>query len=281
MDTPVLFERGHCASLPGLTGPERWAEDGYLVVRNVLSTNFLDTIRRTMEDVLAVLCDDFEQRTGFQLHDRCAMDRRLDGSAEADQWMLSLPRDLQHLVRGEFPLEVRTRPALAAIIHERQLTTLVARLLGSQALRMHWPPMLRFKLPHAAQTLVPLHQDAPYFPHLPSFVNVWFPLTRVDARCGGVVVLQGSHQLGPLPHREAALWGHHLDPAGLRGRFAEKRIDMEVGDALLFGGHLVHYTAPNTSQRVRLSVDSRWFTAAHTPTRQYLDAETGGVVRAF
>jgi ectoine hydroxylase-related dioxygenase (phytanoyl-CoA dioxygenase family) len=56
---------------------------------------------------------------------------------------------------------------------------------------------------------------------------------------------------------------------------------MEPGDALLFGPHLIHRSVANTSNRIRYSVDCRWFGGESPALRQFYDVERRQVVRVF
>jgi hypothetical protein len=167
---------------------QRWMQNGYLHLRGILSRRLIANVELLMRESLALLQDGFLQSTGKRLDHPRTMNRLMDGSADSDAWYETIPRDLQHLVRGEYPLHVRTNPKLMLPASEERLTHLLRALLGTERLRMHYPPMLRFKMPGVEQALVPLHQDAPYFAHLGNFINVWFPLCPVDGECGGVEV---------------------------------------------------------------------------------------------
>lgn len=92
-----------------------------------------------------------------------------------------------------------------------------------------------------------LHQDHQYITTTP-LVGVWVALDRADRANGGMVVVPRSHTHGLMKVRKAdtglSFTGGGTEvPAGLQ----ELGIDMEPGDALLFGGFLVHGSYPNTT----------------------------------
>ena len=97
----------------------------------------------------------------------------------------------------------------------------------------------------------------------------------------GVNILEGSHRFGPLPHEDGVLWGKRLPRERLKERCIERHIEMLPGDVLIFGPNLVHYSHANTSDRVRCSIDSRWFGSDTATTRQYYDLDAKRVVRMF
>lgn len=259
----------------------RFEAQGYLHVPGIVSAATVRRIGALLYGEFARLAEDFRRHTGARLDDADELADFLARQGDLDAWFLAQPRDMQHLMRGEFPLEVRQRDELLLLAGEAPLTALLRRLIGSPTLRLHFPPMLRFKVPGVSRSEVPLHQDGPYFQHISEFATVWLPFCPIDAACGGVNVLEGSHRLGPQPHGQATLWGNYLDRRDGHARFTDRHIEMEPGDALIFGPHLLHYSHPNTSERVRCSVDSRWFGARTPSSRQYYDVERAELVRAF
>ena len=270
------------AALPELDAKlEQFAAQGYLHERGLLSLALVQRLEALMREQLETEADAFRRETGVRLESPGELERFLATRGDRETWFLAQSRATQHLVRGEFPLETRLRAEFLALGDETRLIALLQRLLGDDSLRMHYPPMLRYKVPGVDQAIVPLHQDAPYFPHLPSFVNAWIPLTSITPECGGVSVLEGSHRLGPLKHEEAVLWGNYLPREAVGTRFVERHILMEPGDALIFGPHLLHTSHPNISDHVRYSIDSRWFGSHTDSTRQYYDVATRQVIRAF
>jgi hypothetical protein len=282
--TSTPWEAASALLLPALdeaTLAERLEQQGYLHVPGIVSAATVRRIGTLMSSEFARLAEDFYRHTGARLEDAAELADFLARQGDLDSWFLAQPRDTQHLMRGEYPLEVRQRDELRLLAGEVALTGLLRRLIDSPTLRLHFPPMLRFKVPGVSRSEVPLHQDGPYFPHIHEFATVWIPFCPIDEACGGVNVLEGSHQLGPLRHSQAALWGNFVDAEAGHARFTKRHIEMEPGDALIFGPHLLHYSHPNTSDRVRYSVDSRWFGANTPSSRQYYDVERAELVRAF
>jgi len=260
---------------------EQYEEQGYLHVKGILSDTLVARLADVMYGELAVQSEAFYQETGTRLEDAGAVRQYLEAHAQDTAWFSSLQRSTQHLIKGEFPLEVRLREEFVGVTAERELTDQLRALLGGAGLRMHYPPMLRFKVPNMDQAQVPLHQDAPYFAHLATFANVWIPLCPITPECGGVNVLEGSHKLGALEHSQSVIWGSYVSRESVGDRFPDKHILTELGDVLIFGPHLLHYTHSNTSERIRCSIDSRWFNGETDTTRQYYDVDAREVVKLF
>jgi hypothetical protein len=260
---------------------ERFDETGYLVIRSAVRPEVILSLSAWVYGELENQKDSFRSQLGFDLDDCDAMVRYGQWlSAEGGRFE-ALPRDLQHLVKGEFPLPVRLNKDLLDITEQEPLTEAVHLLLDESGLRMHYPPMLRFKYPGQRQAVVPLHQDHPYFPHLSRFVISWLPFCPITEARGGVNVLEGSHRLGPVAHDTRILWGHTVAGAPGLDSYPDRHIVMEPGDVLLMSPYLLHYTHANTSPDVRCSMDCRWFGPETDPTRQYYDLSAREVVQVF
>ncbi len=260
---------------------EEYETQGYLHVRGILPDNLIERLTGLIYAQFEAQAAIFHAETGVRLADGDSVRSYLEIRRDDAEWFAGLSRSMQHLIKGEFPLEVRLREEFLAITEVERLNGLLTALLGDPGLRMHYPPMLRFKVPGAPQHRVPMHQDAPYFPHLQNFANVWIPFCSITPECGGVNVLPGSHKLGTLPHQETVIWGNYVPQELIGDRLEHIHVLMEPGDVLIFGPHLLHYTHDNTSEQVRCSIDSRWFARTIDTTRQYYDLESRRVVRMF
>jgi phytanoyl-CoA dioxygenase PhyH len=260
---------------------DEYATEGYLHVRGILSPGLVHDLRELLQDQFETQAAYLLREIGIDLTSPAQLQHFLDSRDDHEAWFETQSRAMQHVLKGEFPLEARLDRAFLRVGDERALTDLLRALLDDTRLRLHYPPMLRFKVPQMNQARVPLHQDGPYFPHIQNFVNVWIPFSPITEACGGVNVLAGSHRLGPLQHKSSVLWGNYV-PRELAGDSCpDRHILMELGDVLIFGPNLLHYTHENVSERVRFSLDSRWFGSATASSRQYYDVDARAVVRMF
>ena len=78
----------------------------------------------------------------------------------------------------------------------------------------------------------------------------------------------GSHRVGALDHESKELWGSYVEGDEWRRRYPPVHPLVGIGDALLFGPHLLHASHDNTSDRPRCSLDCRWFASTTETTRQ-------------
>jgi ectoine hydroxylase-related dioxygenase (phytanoyl-CoA dioxygenase family) len=103
------------------------------------------------------------------------------------------------------------------------------------------------------RTDVPWHQDSGYGRLEPAKdLTVWIALDECTTDNGCLWVLPGSHRNGLAEHIEAG---------ALRAAAVAERgiaIPMLAGDALLFGGLLMHRSLPNTTDQARVALYLRY-----------------------
>jgi ectoine hydroxylase-related dioxygenase (phytanoyl-CoA dioxygenase family) len=257
-------------------------DQGYVVERGILSVDLIESLATLCAQEHGRLVDVFRTQTGVSLDERVEVDRFAAHLEEHPAELAALSVEARDILRGQFPQSVRTREEFLGLTRETLLVSLLAELLGSPRLRLHFPPMVRFKTPSQSHVNVPLHQDAPYFNHIDRFVNVWVPLCPITDACGGLDVLSGSHKLGAVAHQPSSIWQDgFVELDSLSGQGTPVHITMEPGDALLFGQHLLHRSHSNTSDHMRWSIDARWFTSATESRKQYYDLVTRQLVKVY
>ena len=161
---------------------------------------------------------------------------------------------------GLLPLRDRYNPALLEIAKIAAVQTILKGLLKANSLSMVFPPVARFIRPNDTSGMVPPHQDISYNLDLAHFVTIWIPLVEIDEQCGGVAVFEGSPS-EVLPTQQIGGWNEALDTS----RFTKKICSpMLPGDMLVFNKFMVHESMPNLSDRIRYSIDARFFNA-NTP----------------
>lgn len=103
------------------------------------------------------------------------------------------------------------------------------------------------------RTDVPWHQDNGYGQLEPcKDLTVWIALDDCTMDNGCLWVLPGSHTKGLVPHSPAGVLREaHVDEPGLA-------VPMKAGDALLFGGLLLHRSLPNRTSAIRVALYLRY-----------------------
>jgi phytanoyl-CoA dioxygenase PhyH len=122
---------------------------------------------------------------------------------------------------------------------------------------------IRYALPGDDKYLTPAHQDHYFIRQTKEFCMLWIPLMTIDERVGGLAIAQGANRRGLLDHQLL----ENVFSYGFKGR-KQKGIpfaaidepwlatEYHPGDLLLFHSLAVHRALPNTSDRIRLSLNT-------------------------
>ena len=243
-------------------------EHGYALVRGMLPRALVDEVGAYLAGEVAHATAALRRDLGLRPADDLveAIEAAVAGGG-AD-----LPKQIRDVAIGHFPLEVRLSERLWPIASA--LRPLVAALLRAGRVAVHLPPAARFVLPRNLRAGVPPHQDFRYNTHLPHFLTVWVPFVDVDEQCGGVIVYDGPrHDDLRVPPPD----GPWLGGVGTDG-FTPHRVELSRGDVLVLDDRVVHGSAPNASDRVRISADYRFFDGMQRSLKHALDLESMAVV---
>jgi hypothetical protein len=147
-------------------------------------------------------------------------------------------------------------PAYAALCHSAAVIGTHERLLGG-LIHLHRRKIIRL-LPPGGR-VGDVHQDFCYLAEgTVDVLTSWIPLGDVPIEVGGLMVLEGSHVHGALPHcRQMA------PPDAMREELggAWRTADYRLGDMVIFRATLVHTGLDNVDgegRRIRLSSDTRY-----------------------
>lgn len=247
---------------------ERFARDGYAVVRGLIPRPIVDDVRDLLEayvdGAVAALVESFGVSDRAELFARLAELQAGDRAAELDLQTMNV-------ARGLFPLEIRMSEQLRAVAFDPTVRAAVAELVGSDDLRMHMPPTARHIANGNVAAPVPAHQDVSYNRHMSDFITMWSPFTTIDEACGGVGIYTGSNEPREQAAEQSGFW--------LGGITADEETLihplLEPGDVLFLNKWIVHRSMPNRSDRTRTSIDYRFFGPPDTSTKHVLDVTTG------
>lgn len=262
------------------TGPARlvFERDGLLVVRKLLPPQIVqgvaDFLRGALDEIDRAL-----RRYGFSLQDADAAVRL---AALMDESPASLTEQDRHMFLGHFPLEVRLAEPLRAIPRFLNTHPLLFDLLSTRRLYAHMPPTARYVIPRCTLARVPLHQDISYNRHMSDFCVVWTPLVPIDLACGGMVAYAGTHNAAELVLEQqqaaAAGWLPPIEAAAADRAGRVVLAPLDPGDLVIMSKRTMHESMPNSSDRVRLSCDFRFFGEQSRSTKHYLDIAANSVV---
>jgi ectoine hydroxylase-related dioxygenase (phytanoyl-CoA dioxygenase family) len=247
--------------------------DGYQVARGVIDPVTIDKVRQVLEEVLETTVDEMKA-LGIRVGTKnmvADINRLLDGPNARN-----IDQDLRTIMTGQYPSKIRMDARLLEILKSPQLQNLLSSALCSANLCMHMPPMARFVYPGNSSAGVPAHQDVAYNEHLSDFITLWIPLVDIDSKCGGVTVYPGSDNVQQntvkLNH---GVWFDDID---VSGTVPVDCAPMAKGDVLIFNRFLAHKSMPNLSNRIRFSLDLRFFTDNDYSEKHYLNMTTWEVI---
>jgi ectoine hydroxylase-related dioxygenase (phytanoyl-CoA dioxygenase family) len=248
--TPAVEPGAGAGSLRLTDVSASYEANGFVLCRNAIGESTIDAFeRRIMSLVTDITGQSFET-----LHDpRFAS--FLQANRETERRLYE---------------EVRTYDWIMDLARSRHVTACVSQLLGSH-LGLMRKVVLRIDLPQVVRELAVWHQDYRYVRGNQRVVTAWIPLQDTSYIHGCLMIMPGSHRLGALEHDGQALTKRHY-PSGIFDREV-RYVEMRRGDLLLFHSLLLHSSGINLSDRVRLSLQSR-YTCLHDET----DASMGPVI---
>lgn len=225
----------------GTTLRRRLADEGYLFFRGLLDADRVDDVRRRVLDRIAAhgwLRDDTDpddQRPGYVARPE----------TDPTYW------DGYRAVQGLQPFH--------DLAHDAALVDMAATLVDDQVV-VHPRKIARISYPFGMVPTAP-HQDYRYIQGTVDTFTVWAPLGACPGDLGGLRVLRGSQDDGLRPTFSAGGAGGlgvDTDPDDPDWASA----DYEPGDVVVFHSLTVHAARPNERDKVRLSVDYRYQSAA-------------------
>ena len=213
--------------------------DGYVVIRQLVSTEVILEIRN---DIEAVLRAAFHRAETF-----CPPDIDID--------------TIYLILKEKAPeLKGRAYDILGQLQSVRQifslptLQQLAKSILRSPAVMDN--TQVRIDDP-TNDRLLPMHQEVAQMSLMN--ITVWIPLQDICSReGGGLCVIPRSHNRGFLPHRLFTEPYPYYGVSGTQfGPNEEYRLVLRAGDALLFHPLLIHGSVPNKNDHIRWTLVGR------------------------
>jgi ectoine hydroxylase-related dioxygenase (phytanoyl-CoA dioxygenase family) len=180
------------------------------------------------------------------------VDRIIEGKSSSlpETEIVYEPDSSPRRVRNAFRLHVYEKQFFETAKHPKLIGPLDA-ILG-RSLRLYGSQV--FAKPARVGTVVPAHQDMPYWPFEPyELVSAWIALDDSTIQNGCVRYVAGSHKLGMLPHAPSGVVGNSL---GLMedARIAaleERPLEVRRGSVILHHSLTVHRSEANQSDKPR------------------------------
>lgn len=251
-------------------------ENGYQTFKNVIDVKTIDKIRDFLSGNLSrqidlaceeLGCNSFREFVNYI--EELVRDRPNE--------IGSCSKIIRDTISGHFLVESRLSPLLYDIVTTNNLKAILSKILLSDKLFLHMPPMARFVLPGNTYSAVPAHQDTIYNTHLSDFVTVWVPLVDIDDKCGGVRVYKNpnlSRDYSELVNGTENFWHKGLETSS----YASEHCKIDMGDILVLNKLIVHASEPNLSDHTRFSIDFRFFNEKVLSSKHYLNLSTMEII---
>ncbi len=206
---------------------EKFEQDGFVVLEDVFSSSEIGAISDEVDDVIS---------------------GKVSYLPESE--IVYEPDSSPKRVRNAFRLHLYNQKFLDAAKHPSLIDALTS-LLGDH-LRLYGSQV--FAKPARVGTVVPAHQDMPYWPFEPyELVSAWIALDDSTIENGCVRYAKGSHKLGMLPHGPSGVVGNSLgllsDPRV--AALEEQPVQVRRGSCILHHSLTVHRSEPNKSDKPR------------------------------
>lgn len=222
---------------------EQYREDGYALVKNLITAEEAAALRQEMHD----------------LADRLSKNQNIDatwGSARAAVAEAAQTKIL-HCHNVQFYSALATR-----LMCDPRMTDHAAAFMGSENVQLHHSKM--FIKPPEKGSPFPMHQDAPFFPHdNHSMMAVIIHFDDAPLEKGCLRVVPGSHKNGILEHDGAGAWHLPFDKYPIEDATP---IPAKAGDAIFFSYLTIHGSGINVSNEARTTVLIQMRDPADRPT---------------
>ena len=143
-------------------------------------------------------------------------------------------------------------PTIDRVLHSEKMLAVVRRLIGSPDIIKYHSKLL-MKTAHDG-SLTPWHQDWGYWRSQsiePTQLNCMLSIDAADLDNGCIRFVEGSHLQGAVDHARLDSVSFSIGLEGDIDRFPSTPVETAAGDAVFFGGLVIHGSAPNASGRNR------------------------------
>jgi len=223
------------------TQMERYPDQGYVVVRQLISAEEIASVHREIAEIVERRQDFPEELVQIEPLVRT-------GQRAPESYELGVRKLFRVARHCEFFRRFAFHPRLVAIAQD----LLGPDLFLAQSMTLMKPPQV--------STPKVWHQDNAYFRLAPpDVVGFWIAGDEATVENGCMHILPGSHRSGVVEHAGAGDEFGIVDPPRNDQVLA---VPLKPGDALVFHGELQHFTPANATNRRRRSLQYH-FAASH------------------
>lgn len=244
-------------------------ENGFQIFKNVIPIEVINSLKVFLQSHIEYQVK--EACSEIQCHTKDQFIPSVSAMVDDRMEINMLSKRTRDTITGHFSVETRLAHELWQIPLQSLLKNIVKKILNTDRLFLHMPPVARFILPYNHFAIVPPHQDISYNKHMSDFVTVWVPLVDVDEKCGGVAVYQGSGNEPEIPTTQTKnqFWLQSVP----FDRFSRISCQMNAGDVLFLNKWIIHESMPNYADHTRISIDFRFFGYQDKSSKPFLDLQ--------
>ncbi len=241
----------------------------FLIIKNLIKKKELECCRKEIEKNLCRI-NSYMKKT--YCIDILTLDvKKWEELLKSDK----LSKNDKHILRGQFDLETRLNEKIIEFCC--LCGTYLSKLYQEPYTYMHLPPMARFVIPGNRFGKVPAHRDQDYNTHIKNFTTLWVPLVDITPDMGGVKFFDVPKEIKELEKaeiesRKITDWLPELKGLEKVNSFDANKFSL--GDALIFDQSSIHESIPNQSEKIRFSLDMRFFKEEENSTKPYINIYT-------
>ena len=229
-------------------------EEGYCIVKNVIQK---EKISNLFENVLNVY---------FKINTLSNFDNSKNSwnTDSLHKEMIEFRQKNPNLF-SELYDSCQTSSALSKLVLDERILDISSNLLKCKKTELsHTGNMIRMDIPNDTRNRTTWHQEIAYVRN-PGLV-LWVPLVEITKEIGPLKILEKSHMEGEVIIERNKLNQYTTSrvseseiPETILGKYKEKSVKIDLGDALFFDNTLMHSSGINTSTKIRFSCQTRFF----------------------
>jgi len=247
---------------------KKFEEDGFVILKKVIPEQMIDKINLFLSKERIVL-ESIMINEGINLKKITNDDlNKINKTFSTDK-----KNFFRNVITGNFPKKIKGNEIFNDLFKSRKFQEKIKLLLNSEKLFMHIFPSPRHISKKNNLSIVPLHTDSQYNPHLKKFVTVWVPINVFEKKMGGILVIPRSHRTHRIKSeiRKDGLWFESVKTIKEKLHYFQ----MSKGDIMVMNQNLIHGSMKNNSNKIRFSIDARFFGNEFYSTKHFLNLQTG------
>ena len=213
--------------------------DGYLFFRGILDTNKVKNLRNDFISILSKY--------------------NLTTSTSETTWTGKIP---DPETSSNLAIEASELKSMRELANSEEIIGIIRRIYGDP-IHVFEEMIPRAQIPQDSAFRTVPHQDIYFFEKSTDFVSAWIPLINIDSSMGGLTLASNTHHIDL--DKGLVAYGTKEGSRVTPGIPEEKLGDVtwlnsnfRIGDLLLFTCKTIHKALPNTSNKLRISIDTRY-----------------------